>query len=181
MWAFDEQLGQIIASTTQPMVGQIRLTWWREALNSAVSGHPLLEELTSVTSTGIDSEALGVVIDGWEEVLEPLPLTTDQLARFATARGTQLFTLSARLIEVTIPESVADSVGAGWALADFACRCSDRVTADRALAMANTYLAVGSLRSLPRPLRILARLARHDVAAGKRTARTPWQLLRSVA
>ena len=87
LWALDEQLGQIVASTTQPMVGQMRLLWWREALNSGVSGHPLLEELTSVRACGVDADALGKVIDGWEELLEPLPLSEAQLTAFAAQRG----------------------------------------------------------------------------------------------
>lgn len=177
LWALDEQLGQIVASTTQPMVGQMRLLWWREALNSGVSGHPLLEELTSVRACGVDADALGKIIDGWEELLEPLPLSEAQLARFATQRGTQLFTLTARIFDVTCP----DAAGSGWALADFALRCSDPLTSTLALKMAGERLASVEPKAIPRPLRILARLVQADVMAGRRVARTPWKLFRSVA
>ena len=181
LWGLDEQLGQIIASTTQSMVGQMRLLWWREALdagrNTRRHGHPLLEAVTSIEAAGIDAAALGVIIDGWEEVLEPLPLDSAQLGQFANWRGTQLFTLSARLLGGHCPESA----GAGWALADFGLRCSDPVTAALALDMAGDRLCAIELKSVPRPLRVLVRLARNDVAAGKRIVRTPWKLLRSVA
>jgi 15-cis-phytoene synthase len=177
LWALDEQLGSVVASTTQPMVGQMRLLWWREALESGVSGHPVLEAMTSVFEGGIDAEALGTLIDGWEELLEPLPLPEVRLAAFAAQRGTQLFSLTAKICDVACP----DEAGAGWALADFAFRCSDKVTSSRALTMAGERLSAVDLKSVPRPLRILARLARNDVAAGKRIERTPWKLLRSVA
>lgn len=177
LWALDEQLGQIVASTTQPMVGQMRLLWWREALNSGVSGHPLLEELASVRACGVDADALGKIIDGWEELLEPLPLSEAQLANFAAQRGTQLFTLTARIFDVTCP----DAAGSGWALADFALRCSDPVTSILARKMAGEKLATLETKAVPRPLRILVRLARNDIAAGKRIVRTPWKLFRSVA
>jgi 15-cis-phytoene synthase len=177
LWALDEQLGAIVASSTQPMVGQMRLLWWREALEAGVSGHPVLEAMTSVFERGIDAEALGTMIDGWEELLEPLPLSEVQLTAFAAQRGSQLFTLTAQICDVTCP----DEAGAGWALADFAFRCSDKVTSSRALTMAGERLSAVDLKSVPRPLRILARLARIDVTAGKRVVRTPWKLMRSVA
>jgi phytoene synthase len=177
LWALDQQFGAIVASTTQPMVGQMRLLWWREALASGVSGHPVLEEMTSVFARGIVADALGTMIDGWEELLDPLPLSEVQLAAFAAKRGTQLFTLTAQICDVTCP----GEAGAGWALADFAFRCSDKVTSVRALAMANIRLSYLDLKAVPRPLRILVWLARNDVAAGKRIERTPWKLLRSVA
>lgn len=173
LWALDEQLGQIVASTTQPMVGQMRLLWWREAISKGTRGHPVLEGMTSFQ----DAEALCTIIDGWEELLEPLPLDAEQLTRFAGLRGTQLFALSAQTMGGTCP----DAAGAEWALANFGVRCSDTATAARALEMAGQYLAAVDLKAMPRALRILVRLARHDVAAGKRIVRTPWKLLRSVA
>ncbi len=177
LWALDEQLGQVVASTSQPMVGQMRLLWWREALNKGTRGHPVLEGMTSLEGIGIDAGALGTIIDGWEELLEPLPLDADQLTRFAGLRGTQLFALSARAMGGTCPKAA----GAGWALADFGLRCSNPSTAARALEMAGAHLASVDLKAMPRPLRILVRLARNDVTAGKRTVRTTWKLLRSVA
>ncbi|UVO53222.1 squalene/phytoene synthase family protein [Sphingomonas sp. SUN039] len=177
LWALDEQLGQIVASTTQPMVGQMRLLWWREVLISGVSGHPLLAELTSVRACGIDTEALGTIVEGWEELLEPLPLSEAQLAAYAAQRGTQLFALTAQICDVTCPAEA----GAGWALADFGFRCSDPVTSSRALGLAREILATAEPRRLSRPLRILVRLAQGDVTAGKKTVRSRWKLLRSVA
>ena len=177
VWALDEQLGQIVASTTQPMVGQMRLLWWREALGKRLSGHPVLAELALAFDRGVEADALGRMIDGWEELLEPLPLDEAQLSAFAKARGEQLFALTARICGVTsTPEA-----GAGWALADFGFRCSDEVTSARALAMAGRILPDVNIKTLPRPLRILVRLASVDVECGKRKARTPWKLLRSVA
>jgi 15-cis-phytoene synthase len=177
LWALDEQLGQIVATTSEPMVGQMRLLWWREALESAVPGHPVLDGLTSLEAAGIDRASLAILVDGWEVLLDPLPLDAEQLGTYAEGRGTQLFALTSRILGRAPPANV----GAGWALADFAFRCSDKVTSSRALDLARTALADVPLRHLPRPLRILVRLARGDVAEGKKTVRTPWKLLRSVA
>ena len=177
VWALDEQLGQIIASTTQPMVGQMRLLWWREALEKRVPGHPLLAEMTAAFDFGIEAEALGGLIDGWEELLEPLPLDEARLAAFAEARGGALFALTARICGV----ASAPGAGAGWALADFGLRCSDEVTSSRALAIASRLLGEVDLKKLPRALRILVRFSKQDVESGVKKTRTPWKLLRSVA
>jgi 15-cis-phytoene synthase len=177
LWALDEQLGQIVATTSEPMVGQMRLLWWREALESAVSGHPVLDGLTSLEAVGIDRASLAVLVDGWEALLDPLPLDAEQLDAYAEGRGTQLFALTSQILGRMAPANV----GAGWAMADFAFRCSDNVTSSRALDLARAALADIPLHEMARALRILVRLARGDVAAGKKTARTPWKLLRSVA
>ena len=177
VWALDEQLGQIIASTTQPMVGQMRLLWWREALEKRVPGHPLLAEMTAAFDCGIEAEALGGLIDGWEELLEPLPLDEARLAAFAEARGGALFALTARICGV----ASAPGAGAGWALADFGLRCSDEVTSSRALAIASRLLGEVDVKKLPRALRILVRFSKQDVESGVKKTRTPWKLLLSVA
>jgi phytoene synthase len=182
VWALDEQLGQIIASTTQPMVGQMRLLWWREALEKRVPGHPLLAEMTAAFDCGIEAEALGGLIDGWEELLEPLPLDEARLAAFAEARGGALFALTARICGVAwAPGAWAPGAGAGWALADFGLRCSDEVTSSRALAIASRLLGEVDVKKLPRALRILVRFSKQDVESGVKKTRTPWKLLRSVA
>jgi 15-cis-phytoene synthase len=177
LWALDEQLGQIVATTTESMVGQMRLLWWREALESAVCGHPVLEAMASVEAAGVDRASLAALVDGWEVLLDPLPLDAELLRAYAEGRGTRLFALTSRILGT----EALDNAGAGWALADFAFRCSDPVMSSRALEMAASALASARLRTLPRPLRILVRLARSDVAAGRKTPRSPWKLLRSVA
>lgn len=177
LWALDEQLGRIVATTTQPMVGMMRLMWWRDAIATGVAGHPLLDALTSAFARTLGGEVLSTIVDGWEELLEPLPLTCDQLELFARNRGSRLFELTARLCDVTCP----GEAGAGWALCDFGLRCTDSVTSSRALDMARDALSAVDPGTVPRPLRILVRLARLDLAAGTRVERTPWKLLRSVA
>lgn len=175
LWQLDEQLGQIVASTTEPMIGQMRLLWWREALESGAAGHPVLDDVTSWLVPRIARADLAAMVDGWDELLEPLPLAVDGLERYARHRGGRLFTLSGTLLgQVVDPE-----VGCRWALADFACRCSDPVTAARAFDLA--VLQSASPRRLPRPLRIMARLADADIAARRRVPRSVWRMLRVLA
>ncbi|MEG3156086.1 squalene/phytoene synthase family protein, partial [Sphingomonas sp. RB1R13] len=45
----DHQLASILQSTTEPMIGQMRLTWWYEALEKLdrepAPAHPVLQRL----------------------------------------------------------------------------------------------------------------------------------------
>ena len=174
LWALDEALGRIVSSTSQPMIGQMRLTWWHDAMLGGQGGEPVLAALAEhVHPLGIDGAALLPLVEGWEMLLDPLPLSAAALETHARTRGDRLFALSARAIGCR----VATGLGGGWALVDFARRCSDPATASRAFLLARPRLR--NLNRLPRPLRILARLAAADACAGKWTARTRWRLLRA--
>jgi phytoene synthase len=159
LWQLDEKLGRIVASTTEPMIGQIRLTWWHERLRALDSGEqaaePILRKMAEdVLPYDVNGADLAGLIEGWEALLEALPLNEASLITYAEKRGEALFQMSGRLLAT----DVSERAGQGWALADFATHCSDAVTAERALWMAKERL--GKVSNLPKPLRILARLAR---------------------
>jgi phytoene synthase len=182
LFALDARLGTIVATTTQPMVGQMRMTWWHEAVSGLKAGdergEPVLDALAAhiLGHAGIDGAALAGLIDGWEVLLDPLPLGENVLATYADARGGTLFSLVARVLGKPI-DVVA---GRGWALADFAWHCSDAATATRARMMANDMLTSARMSDLPRPLRALARLARADVRHGAPERRSFWRLSASI-
>lgn len=162
LWQLDEALGRIVASTTEPMIGQMRLTWWYERLVGLDAGEraaePLLGRLRDeVLPLGVSGADLAELIEGWEALLDPLPLDQKNLELFADKRGGTLFALSGKLLRIETNRAS----GEGWALVDFAARCSDPVTAERAVVLARERLA--TVARLPKPLRILTRLARAKV------------------
>jgi len=189
MWRLDARLAAIVRATTEPLLGQMRLVWWRDALRDLaakpVSGEPLLVQLAALDSAGIVTTAqLACVADGWVELLEPMPLDRDALNRYASARGGGIFDAASQALGADAPDWLLAS-GEGWALADFGLHCSDPETARRALALADEKLtAIGNVR-VPRqlrPLGMLAHLAARDVATrGPRRQGSParmWRMLR---
>src|SRR6202048_583115 len=53
LYAFNYEIARVRESVTQPMLGQIRLQWWRENIAAAFEGgpvrpHPVAEALTTV-------------------------------------------------------------------------------------------------------------------------------------
>jgi phytoene synthase len=172
LWRLDEQFGQIVATTATLAVGQMRLTWWHNALEQLGTGpapaEPLLRDMAA--EPAIDPHGLLPLVDGWEALLEPLPLTPDQIALHGEARGAALFRAAANVLGANRDVAAA---GRLWALTDLGYRISDAATAARALEAARAELDRVP-RSWPRPLRplaVLAGLARRDAGRAGRLRR----------
>jgi 15-cis-phytoene synthase len=158
IFALDETLGHVVATNREAMLGQIRLAWWREQLLSSESPASPVAQAIDLA----DRNALSALADGWAVLLDPLPLSEDQLSDYARLRGGTVFGVMTSDIAIA-------ALGEGWALADFAFRCSDRETAERALSLAAEKLDPLVLRSLSwshLPFGMLARLALGDTRDG---------------
>ncbi|MGN5374245.1 squalene/phytoene synthase family protein [Sphingomonas hankookensis] len=179
--ALDTALGEVVRSTTQPALGQIRLAWWREQLVKLdTQPPPAMPELIALADMllprGVGGAALAELVDGWDVLIEAESLDDTALERFAAMRGGRLFALAARIVGGNAGR--AERQGRGWALADLSQRLDDVQVRERAAAMARVSLA-GPLAGVAKPLGILAlsaRLALADVPAGgpKRAARLLW-------
>lgn len=138
----DHQLASILQSTTEPMIGQMRLTWWYEALEKLdrepAPAHPVLQRLAeSVLPGGVRGADLAPMIEGWEALLDDgEPLDDERIALYARARGGVLFASIGRLL------SGADweSLGIAWAMADLARHIGDKPVAERIGAQASGAL-----------------------------------------
>lgn len=167
LWALDERFGAIVAGTTEPLIGAMRLLWWREALERPAGNtpaEPLLRAIDAlVRPIGIESEEIGAMAGGWDALLET-PLGAGQIERFACKRGSRLFALSAQALggEGAVWLAVE---GEGWALVDLARRTGDASLAALALERARATFERQQSPRWPRglrPLGALAVLARAD-------------------
>lgn len=182
-------LGKIVRTTREPMVGQMRLTWWYEALlkldKAAPPAEPVLQALyATVVPAGVSGPELAAMIDGWDALLDP-PLDAVALERFAAERGERLFAAAAHLLAVEDRRIAV--AGRGWALADLSLRLSDpvsRAAARERAAIALEQALTGRWPSRSRALGALAVSARFDVVpralpegSPKRVARLAWHRL----
>ena len=163
LWALDARLARLVATTTEPMIGQIRLAWWNEALtdNSGVKGRgePLVDALRAAALA--PPAGLDAWLDGWEAMIG-----TVDLDAYATGRGRGLF--SALAGQDDIPNWLADA-GAVWALWDMSGHVGDSHLAAEAVRRARQRL-LASAPDWPaawRPMRIAYALARHDIIRGR--------------
>ena len=165
--ALDETLGNIVRSTREPIVGQMRLTWWHQALTALDTApppaEPVLQALAASVVPKVAGTRLAAMIDGWEALLEPV-LDDAAIDLFAQMRGGALFDVMARLCGVDDPRVAV--AGQGWALADLSRRISDPLLAatigQRALVRLDAAL-VGTWPRAARALGALALLARADL------------------
>lgn len=170
----DRRLEQLARRTRDPLVAQMRLTWWYEALGALDQGkvpaEPLLESLAAdVLPAGVTGAALAELASGWEVLLEERPLAEEAMNRFARQRGATLFGALGSLIGIP-PVAAA---GEAWALARFAASVDGE---ERALAhdLAEARWRDATTSAWPRaarPLGVLALLAllplrSHDGTSG---------------
>jgi phytoene synthase len=98
LFGIDDALADVVASSTQPALGAIRLAWWREALERLDSQLPPPEpRLRAVAAElmprGITGAMLAELEDGWATLLDEEPDV-----RRLGERGVKLFAIGARLL-----------------------------------------------------------------------------------
>lgn len=119
---FDRRLAGIVRRTGEPMLGQMRLAWWRDALGKPVAERPrgdaVLDGIGRVWQGR--ERALAALVDGWEVLLTAERLGPAEAEAFGAGRGAFFAALA--------PVDVADRLAAAgyrWALADAATAVSD--------------------------------------------------------
>ncbi|MBY0582107.1 MAG: hypothetical protein K2P68_04210 [Sphingomonas sp.] len=170
LFALDSRLGAIVRATREPMVGQLRLTWWHDALTkisqSPVPKEPVLTALAAhVVPAGVSGDALAVMVEGWEVLIDPGAHQSDAVDQHADRRGATLFGLAAGLLDGDADGQVL-LAGQGWALADLARHARDPAMAIAARASGRDRLDRAFARRWPRklrPLGALAALARYEL------------------
>ena len=171
MFTIDAAMGDVVRTTREPMVGQIRLAWWRERLleidQAKVPAEPHLAAAARLAADYSTSGAmLTELVDRWEPMLTDFPWESEVIGPIA-GRGAILFGYAAFILSVDEPGvKLAMSAGSVWALIDVARHCSDADSCDTLIDVAKdgieklTGTAVGPA---VRPLTMLGRLARRDL------------------
>lgn len=163
LFALDSRLGAVVRQASEPILGQIRLSWWRERLTApagaTVPGEPVLLLLEQWQEY---RPALAALIDSYELLLEPEALGPGAIRQFAELRAAVCDTLAQRLGEAG-SAAAAHRAGQGWAATDLAGKLSDPAEIELARTIADG--CDWSRLRLPRnmrPLAVLYGLARRN-------------------
>lgn len=190
LFALDVTLGRIVRAARDPLIGEMRLTWWHGALNALDEAQPPAEPVlralaAHVLPHGVTGARLADMIDGWEALLAE-PLDGAALARHARFRGTVLFQAAATVLASREQRGI-ETLGRGWAYADVARNLRDGAIAalarDRAAARLPASFRHRPVGRAVRPLTALALIARMNLAgapragAPRRVARLAWHRL----
>lgn len=150
----DRRLARIVARTTEPMLGQMRLAWWREMLGKPASERPRGDlVLDGIGQHWVGNEAaLIAMVDGWEILITAETIGPDEADAFATGRGGFFAALAA--FPAGAHNGRLQSAGYRWALADAVTRVSDPAEREVLINVARKRTQAGG--TLPAGLRGLA-------------------------
>ena len=167
LFDLDAAMGEVVRTTSEPMVGQIRLAWWRERLEELdrgiVPAEPHLQAAADIVVQGkVTGAELGALADRWVALLEPFPWDED-VAEAISERGRGLFGMGARIAGAA--EAEAQAAGGVWALVDVARHCTDPQSREQLVTAARNLASSleGVAEEKARPLTMLGLLARRDL------------------
>jgi NADH dehydrogenase [ubiquinone] 1 alpha subcomplex assembly factor 6 len=126
LYAFNYEIARVREIVTQPMLGQIRLQWWREIVEAAFAGAPLRQHevaaplTTVIREFALTREPFDRMLDTREHDLadEP-PATLSALEEYAEGTSATLLALALEVLGVSQPaaRTAAHEIGIGYALA----------------------------------------------------------------
>lgn len=162
IFALDDALAQVLRSTREPMIGQMRLVWWYDAITRLDDAPPpaqpvLLGLGEAVLPRGVLGATLAEIVTGWEALIEADSIDEAAMRTHAEERGARLFEIAATLLGRSDARIAA--AGRGWALADLSRHLRDAGAAREARALAGVALTEALAGTWPAPLRSLGALA----------------------
>lgn len=156
LYAFDHELARAPKVSSNPLIGEIRLTWWREALDEVfearpVRRHPTVEALAeAIRRRGLSREALEGLIDARYRELDPEPFGEADALDWARGTGGAVAVIAARLLDADAAAEDARPAGSAWALGRRAAEGSGlRPAMDRELAAARAAVKRLSVQAFP--------------------------------
>ncbi len=124
LYAFHLEIAKTREVVSEPLLGQIRLQWWREAIAAIYDGgaprrHAVLEPLaTAISRHHLSRDYFDRMIDGREtDLADQPPATLEALVEYAEATAVPLINLSLEILNAATPSALAAARHAGIAVA----------------------------------------------------------------
>ena len=161
LWGADAAMGDVLRNTSDPLLGQIRLAWWRERLeeldDGVVPAEPRLQAVArELIPRGVSGRDVAALEGGWLRLFDDFPwdIATAEGIWF---RGRHLFALAATILGR--PGQDVEGAGGLWALVDAGRHCSDAPSRTLLIAQAKTLGAGLERAKFPAEVRSLSTLA----------------------
>lgn len=124
LYAFNLEIAKTRETVSEPMLGQIRLQWWREAIDGIYAGTPrnhavVMALAHTIETHGLERIRFDRLIDGREFDLEDRqPHTLDELIAYTRKTSGELTCLALECLGAEGPEweIVGRNAGIAWAL-----------------------------------------------------------------
>lgn len=162
--SFDHEIKRIPTLVSEPMLGEIRLQWWREALNGERADEARMNPLASavldiIAEYGLPLSGFNHLIDGEAQMLDATPIVDEPLfEKMYGERYGALFQKSAMILDQSASRNLADASGhAGMAYGIARDLVSGRHAVKRAdlVSLGEMHLAKvrAAIRALPENVR----------------------------
>jgi phytoene synthase len=136
LYAFDQELARAPRAASNTLLGEIRLTWWREVLDEAFEARPVRHHPTALALAaairrhGLPREPLEAMIDARYRELDPSPMDEAEALDWARDTGGRTAELAAFILDPFAKGDMAAG-GTAWALAFQAAKTPDLLPAFR--------------------------------------------------
>lgn len=119
LYAFNFEIARVQEVVSEPLLGEMRLEWWREALEGICAGRPRRHEVVEPLAEAIDRHALprapfDALIDARRRDLDDGGFATlDALRDYAGATTVPLIHLALRCLDAADPPALDAAAGIG--------------------------------------------------------------------
>ncbi len=121
LYALNHQLARVAESVSNPLIGEIRLAWWREGFEALAQGqparaHPVFKAIAPAVAEGrVPLDLLTTMVDTRGLDLEPEPFA-DEAALVAYVEGTAgaLMAAAAHLLDAATPSGATLGAALAW-------------------------------------------------------------------
>ena len=191
LWSYDQELARAQRVASSPLIAEIRLTWWRDALDEIYGGesvrrHPVAQALEqAVRRHDLRRPPFDAMIDAHTAALDATPLGLEVATSWARAVGGESAFLAARILDPRAEPAAIVPAGEVWGLlllrragrlrgADL-----DRQITGKLAEAARSARGVGPAAFPAIACATLARgdLKRGEMSALERRARLVWSIL----
>jgi phytoene synthase len=122
LYAYDHELARAPRVTSNPLMGEIRLTWWREVLDEAFEGRPVRHHPTAqalaaaIVRHGLPREGLETMIDARYRELDAEPMKLFEALNWAKDTGGACAVLAAQVLDPKADPGKAQAGGTAWSI-----------------------------------------------------------------
>jgi phytoene synthase len=123
LYAFNHELARAAEVASQPLVGEMRLAWWREALDEMFEGLPLrkhpaaLALAAAVARRNLARTSLEALVDAHLRDLDGWPLGADEALDYIDATAGRLMAVAAALLAPGAGPASVRHAARAWGLA----------------------------------------------------------------
>ena len=122
LYAYDHELARAPKVASNALLGEMRLTWWRETLDEVFAGatvrqHPTAQALAEVVRRrDLPRDLLETMIEARYRELDPAPMSENEIIDWARGTAGVAAQLAALVLDPKADARLALAGGSAWAL-----------------------------------------------------------------